>query len=450
MTVSLFFIFRANYNNSSPSSHGSSASILLSPLTSDKPHSGSPGTVEHRPIVSGLSKDRGNLTPRFCSAICEEMIEEGDEDEIDVVQKKLNKPIRSSSSRPSRNKTMFYDLSSNCIAEEYASDDSDSRSSDNSNKSPIKSPIKSPSHTSAGVRPLHTVRSSPQLLKQIHEEQDNLISKRSNSALLYKSPRHHIMSPDGLRKYERRHKRLTHGSRGTSCSSSDASDTDETDTKKRKDKLKGRFHRRDSGDQSSDTDGGPAPPPSGGRRYSGGNGDTGTSDGRDDNNENKKEHDDDKKQTNNNGKQANGIVCALNEKLSIKENSLSERMATTISLTASNISMRSSTTSLSSRSGKYVVPNSNSKYNDNLVEMMNKENQSKGRVIHVRSKDFSDLMTRFSHSKQQQKESHIGKCPRRRGKIRTDINKNVQPESVVGRCMVDPVSNVQTKCCSLV
>ena len=423
--VFIFFVFRSSFTNASPTSPSPHNNIdsLLSPMgTSNTLMS----PVSSLPTIPATppTPPNGGQSHRRPLPIHEDMIEE-DEEEIDDV-----------GSIP------LYNLNNTRIVEEYASDDSDS---------PVRSPVKSHSSSSRGsqsVRPLHTVRSSPQLLRQIHEESEDEIlpSRRVGTASPYKSPRHKIMSPDGLRKYERR-KRLTHGSRGTSCSSSDASDTDETDTRKRKEKLKGRFQRRDSGDQSSDTDGpsGPGAPPGGGRGWSGGSdGGGGKQDKNDDDdknnqNNNQKQHDNNK---NGSSRQANGVIYNSNKELC-------NRMASNLTLGASNISLKS-TSSLTSRSGKYVVPDN--KKTDSMVEALNKENQSRSRVIQVRSKDFSDLMTRFSHSKQQQKS---GSRRRNKDKLRTDINCNGiitanSSEKMGGRCVSDQTVTVKTKCCSLV
>lgn len=119
-------------------------------------------------------------------------------------------------------------------------------------------------------RPLKSVCSSPQLLNQIHEENESE-DEDDFVPLKLSAPRGRyahsgMASPEILRKYEQRRRRKGAGQRGTSCSSSDASDTDDTEGRSRKDKLKHKFmHRRDSSDHSSDTDG-----PSGGNNMGGG------------------------------------------------------------------------------------------------------------------------------------------------------------------------------------
>ena len=355
--------------------------------------------------------------------ICEQMIAEDEEESDDV------------------------SLYTTPIVEEYASDDSDS---------PVRSSVKcSVSHS---VRHLHTVRSSPQLLKQIHEESEDeviLLPRRTATAYPYKSPRH-IMSPNRRRKYDRRQKRLTHGSSGKSCSSSDASDTDETDTRKRKDKLKGRFHRKDSSDHSSDTDGpsGPGAPPGGGRECSnsGGNdGDSGKHDTHnEDDNDRNNQHNNQKGNSKKGGtRQANATMysCNTGHTYTIMENNPT--------LGTSNLSVNSTPSSLTSRNGKYVVADNNR--SDSLVEALNKENKDRNCVIHVRSKDFNDLMTRFSNNKHKQNDKSVSSRRRNKDKIRTDINCNGiinhcanRSDHMAGRCVTDHVTTVTTKCCSLV
>ena len=115
-------------------------------------------------------------------------------------------------------------------------------------------------------RPLKSVCSSPQLLNQIHEEnesedEDDFVPLKLSMPRRFggSSSSHRdasSASPEILRKYEQRKKRRGAGQRGTSCSSSDASDTDDTEGRSRKDKLRHKIiHRRDSSDHSSDTDG---------------------------------------------------------------------------------------------------------------------------------------------------------------------------------------------------
>ncbi|XP_076111883.1 uncharacterized protein LOC143080089 isoform X1 [Mytilus galloprovincialis] len=123
-------------------------------------------------------------------------------------------------------------------------------------------------------RPLISVASSPQLLKQICEEnesdeEDDFVPSKIHSPRMKNRSR--CASPEMIRKYEQR-RRKGAGSRGHSCSSSDASDTDDTEGRSRKDKLKHKFmhRRRDSSDHSSDTDGGPSGP--GGGNLGGGSG----------------------------------------------------------------------------------------------------------------------------------------------------------------------------------
>ena len=134
-------------------------------------------------------------------------------------------------------------------------------------------------------RPLKSVCSSPQLLNQIHEEnesedEDDFVPLKLSMPRRFggSSSSHRdasSASPEILRKYEQRKKRRGAGQRGTSCSSSDASDTDDTEGRSRKDKLRHKIiHRRDSSDHSSDTDGPGGNLGGSGRLGSGGSGAT--------------------------------------------------------------------------------------------------------------------------------------------------------------------------------
>lgn len=358
----------------------------------------------------------------------------------------------------------------------------------------------SPSRRTQGVRPLHTVRSSPQLLNQIHEEgesEDEDSGSRRGSSPKMALQRKSVASPEVLRKYEHRKKRLTTGNRGTSCSSSDASDTDETDSRKRKEKLKEKFHRRDSSDHSSDNDGPGGPPgPSANNRPWPGSG-SGKDHSKDRDSENRdKDKDRDKGTKGNNdnkgtkerrhsiggsGGKSNSYTASGKKDSAGSENmphlELGRRISTlSVGSNLSNLSLAS----LNSRSSKYLLESSPNTPRSGLsqsdINTLNEENKARTRIIHVRSKEFSDLMDRFGSSKKSDSGSssgskeHQSKLRRRsKDKIRTDINRNgLITRGDGGFSDVDPKNRqesgldpqqqnsvvqsgvVTTKCCSLV
>ena len=416
--------------------------------------------------------DRGYINRRI-SLIQEESIEEDEEEMPDTPSSGGGGAIKQSRS-----------------TDDYLSDDScDSRSASTERSSNSDSPTKSQSgNRRQGMRPLHSVRSSPQLLNQIFEEgesedEDELAIVRKHSSPQYRQ-RSALASPDMMRKYEHqtRKKRLTPGSRGTSCSSSDASDTDETDSRKRKEKLKQRMQRRDSSDHSSDTDGpnGPGGPGGAGRFAEGGSGhrDGGGRDrdrdrdhdrnGRDRNDENRPSRS--KERRHSSGKQT-GMLMTKKDSTSLETNSHASELGKKLS----NLSLGSNLSigSLTGKSGKYLVessanntPNSSSGNRD--VSTMNEENKARNaRIIHVRSKDFSDLVERFATSsagsvKEENATtaakdgSSSGKLRRRsKDKIKTDINRNgliarSDGELAQLETLRQEQNVVKTKCCSLV
>lgn len=180
----------------------------------------------------------------------------------------------------------------------------------------------SPSESLNTRRPLKSVCSSPQLLNQIHEEnesedEDDFVPLKLSTPRRFSHGNNHensSASPEILRKYEQRKKRRGTGQRGTSCSSSDASDTDDTEGRSRKDKLRHKFvHRRDSSDHSSDTDGpggnigGNSHFSSGGSGTSGGSNKGGGGRGGGGSSSDKKENE--SKSNNNNSKSNNNKNC---------------------------------------------------------------------------------------------------------------------------------------------
>lgn len=120
-------------------------------------------------------------------------------------------------------------------------------------------------------RPLFSVHSSPQLLNEICEECESdseggmeELGSRSPHTFRQQTVSQAIVSPEVMRKFERLHKmRPSASQRATSCSSSDTSDTDEIDLSRiQTDMTKQKFRRRDSSEHSSDTDGAPSGPSS--------------------------------------------------------------------------------------------------------------------------------------------------------------------------------------------
>ena len=213
---------------------------------------------------SSASPKVGHLSPeaifaagsRKCSLIQEESHDDDEDDDLDDLEmdSKELKPSKSLEFLDERSCEMSLSHSQDSIL------------------TPV-TPVKGESSILEPVnprRPLKSVCSSPQLLNQIHEENE---SEGEDDFVPLKLSAPHgrythsgAASPEILRKYEQRRRRKGAGQRGTSCSSSDASDTDDTEGRSRKEKLKHKFmHRRDSSDHSSDTDG-----PSGGNNIGGG------------------------------------------------------------------------------------------------------------------------------------------------------------------------------------
>ncbi|XP_076449031.1 uncharacterized protein LOC143285548 isoform X6 [Babylonia areolata] len=187
----------------------------------------------------------GTMVTRKCSLIKEESLDEYDEEEEDDVD------IDAATIKPVKSLESLDDLGTTGHLSVAATSPT------------IPSP---PAVDSINPRrPLKSVCSSPQLLNQIHEENeseddDDVVPLKLSTPRRFATSSGHrdrgSTSPEILRKYEQRKKRRGAGQRGTSCSSSDASDTDDTESRSRKEKLHHKFiHRRDSSDHSSDTDG---------------------------------------------------------------------------------------------------------------------------------------------------------------------------------------------------
>jgi hypothetical protein len=106
-----------------------------------------------------------------------------------------------------------------------------------------------------------------------------------------------------------------------------------------------------------------------------------------------------------------------------------------------------------------------------LEAALNEENKAKSKIIHVRSKDFSDLMERFSASKHNdgtatmlaaQKPHDVSGIKfrkRPKEKLKTDINKNgliaradcsMEEEHMNTAQSPQQQNIVKTKCCSVV
>lgn len=128
------------------------------------------------------------------------------------------------------------------------------------------------SRRSAPTRPLHSVKSSPQLLKEVleevsgeSEEENDFVSNQQPPKSALSTINHSMASPELLRRSSSK-KANPRGSK--SCSSSDTSDTEQETERKRREKLC-RFHRRDSSEHSSDTDPGSTQGASAGRTHGG-------------------------------------------------------------------------------------------------------------------------------------------------------------------------------------
>ena len=451
---------------------GSVDSLVSPPGVHPGPGSNAPGVSEAR---SQSPADHGFLGRR-CSLIKEESVEEKDEEDMEHED----------------SDSKYCGVKYSKSTEESLSDDSDSRSySSEHNESPSHLAPPKP-RRNAPVRPLHSVRSSPQLLNQIFEEEGEsdddgiIVPKKMSSPQRTLPHRSTVASPEVLRKYEKHHrKRLTPSQRGTSYSSSDTSDTDETDpNRRRKDKLKHRFHRRDSSDHSSDTDG-----PSGPSGYGGGSRSLGSGSGSsrppggdkdDKNNKGSRKQRDNKSggssrqngsagQSRHESAESEGTVldqglgvCSMGRKIS------------NLSIASSNLS-NLSLTSINSRGSKYVIPDDSAEMDTTGdqspkpgdpadptdVDALNEENKARSRIIHVRSKDFTDLMDKFSSKDDSlafaKKEMGVKFRRRPKDKMKMDINRNGLIARADCTLSEDEAKDqeqqqnvVKTKCCSVV
>lgn len=401
-----------------------------------------PGEPTTQPVLTVTtptetsSVERGFLQRR-CSLIKEESVEERDEDDSDG---------KISSIRYSKS------------TEESLSDDSDSRSySSEHNESPSHLAPPKQRRNNTPVRPLHSVRSSPQLLNQIFEEGEE---SEEEDTLLKKSPQLHtiahrttVASPEMLRKYEKHRKRLTPTQRQSNYSSSDTSDTDETDPTRRR-KLKHRFQRRDSSDHSSDTDGtgGPAGGFSAGSHSLQGSASRSSRNTDSDKTKGSRKTSQGKS-SGNSARQQNGLANGCLEM--------------EVSRKVSNISLASSVGS-GSVGGKYVLPCKLSASLEKLsgsetlsdVDALNEENKARSQIIHVRSKEFTDLMDKFSSSNKEEllpagfgKREAIKFRKRSKDKLKMDINRNglvAHAEPAEEEEQQQKNNVIKTKCCSVI
>ena len=322
------------------------------------------------------------------------------------------------------------------------------------------------------MRPLHNVRSSPQLLNQIHEEEgesdlDELVpcGVAPTVRIMHRKT---VPAADIQRKYERpSRKHITTGQRGggntgATYSSSDASDTDDAaDHRSTCNDGKMKFHRRDSSDHSSDTDG---PTSSlGGATHRGFNAsgarrtkNRGVKNGGKSEEENKSQK----------GKSSGGggkkHIVALSSLLGKRDSSSGENIDAGVKM--SNLSITSNLSG-GSRANKYIV---NPEPTEKDVDALNNENVFQMHVIHVRSKCFTDLVDRFSAGDQDdppdavvvssvtlsptQKEPTAKIRRRHRDKIKTDINCNGISSLTNNKveCAVPQDTRVVSKCCNVV
>ena len=353
----------------------------------------------------------------------------------------------------------------------HSDTESDARSSSsgaNIRGEPSTSVKKSPSgRRGMPMRPLHNVRSSPQLLNQIHEEEgeselDELVpcSVAPPVRIMHRKT---VPAADIQRKYERQpRKHITTGQRGGNAgatySSSDASDTDDAAEHSRSScndgKLK--FHRRDSSDHSSDTDG-PAVPSSH-RVFN-------SSAARRTKNRGVKNGKSEEEQKTQKGKSGGGghrkHIVALSSLLGKRDSSSGENMHLDAGVKMSNLSITSNL-STGSRANKYIV---DPEVTDKDVNALNTENVFQMHVIHVRSKCFTDLVDRFSAGDQDDPDAVVSSVTlltakeptakvrrRHRDKIKTDINCNGVSSLMNNEVTSDVPQDIRvvSKCCNVV
>ena len=378
--------------------------------------------------------------------IAENDEEEEEEEDMDTGIATLSSPCVRHSRPPFRQSRSVDDATG--AADSTDSGDSRSSSADRSSTSSPSHGPPSLTRRNPPVRPLKTVRSSPNMLNEICEEEgesdddDDVLPKRLSPPRLMQ--RNTVASPEVLRKYEQRahhqRKRIT----GTvsahtlrqgqpSASSSDASDNEDNmmmskDTCSASAAARRRYHRRDSSDHSSDTDAGPSGPVGGRSAMLAKNTRSATNsngtDKQDKNQQNNRQQQQQQQQQHKNKQMQqqqhqNGGMLGKRESPN-KSEPLSHKISN-MSLVSSNLSLSSLG---SGRSAKYrvtdngdsIISNSSMSVCSATPRTARKQHQedtlaledeyrarctSTGQVIHVRSKDFSDLMSRFTASKAQ-------------------------------------------------
>ncbi|KAK2164599.1 hypothetical protein LSH36_61g05005 [Paralvinella palmiformis] len=414
-------------------------------LPGDSPLTAPPKVPSSAPAQRASTPVEHPFLLHKCSMIQEEVLEEGDED-MDEIEEIIE------------TKGLSQDIRRQSYMEESLSDDSDTRSTSSKEKDSPSGAVPPPKRLMP-VRPLHSVRSSPQLLNQIFEEgeseEEDLMPPVLSTQTLARSTH---QSPEVIRKYEMRRKRLTKAQRGASHSSSDTSDTDDTESRRRREKFPGDMYRRDSSDHSSDTDGGQSGFSGGSGRLFGGSCVTGVS-GRASRNKSTR--------TEQKGSQKSNSSKSSGRHTGMKQNGVSP----TSSLLGKRDSSSDRDNSQSEVGRKGTSPQPATPSNKDMEAALNEENKARSRIIHVRSKDFSDLMERFSASKH--KDSGTTVLPMQRphdvsgikfrkrpkDRIKTDINKNgliahadCSMEEEQANTAQNPQQQniVKTKCCSVV
>ena len=403
----------------------------------------------------------------------EEEEEEEEEEDMDTSAATATATPAARHSRPTlrQSRSMEEDKSAGCKGADSSAESGDSRSSSADRSSSASSPSHghpppNGNRRTAPTRPLKTVRSSPNMLNEIFEEEgeseeddDGFKARLSPPTRLMQ--RNTVASPEVLRRYGQRtghrskHRSITTGTGtrpGPSASSSDASDNEDNGiTATCRQGIRGRYHRRDSSDHSSDTDAGPSTGLGGSGRVL-----VKTSRVAAPNSE-KQDKNQENKQQQRNGKQ-NGVLG--------KRESSSDDLP--LSHKISNMSLASIASLSSTSSGrKYRVSEPSPPANistprsarhrhlaaTTLIDAIN-NTQNHKQVIHVRSKDFSDLMERFTPDKN--KGVKFRRRPKSNGALKVDINRNglisadddevgdMQHES----CTVQTVNT--TKCCSVI
>ena len=419
-----------------------------------------PGTHTVSLMSPSTTCSSGFMTSLRRTFISEECIAEDDED-MEV------EPASGSSS-----------LSRQCV-DSHSDTESDTRSSSSTDvRGESARKISTPSgRHGMQMRPLHNVRSSPQLLNQIHEEEGESdvddLGPCSVAPPVRIMHRKTVPAADIQRKYERhQRKHITTGQRGMSAgatySSSDASDTDDADRGRSCKDGKLKFHRRDSSDHSSDTDG-----PAGSTSLGGTHRVFNSSGARRGKNRGVKKGKGEEERKTQKGKSGSGgghqkHIAALSSLLGKRDSSSGENIHLEAGMKLSNLSITSNVSSLS-RSNKYIVEPTDEAPTSKDIDTLNDENVFQMHVIHVRSKCFTDLVDRFSAGDQDDPDDVVtsmtqltpkeptAKVRRRhRDKIKNDINCNGVIPSVTSNDMsadehvTSQNIRVVSKCCNVI